>query len=842
MTSSSSAPGGPSTWSPASSGGISAIGHGRVILELPAAVGDIEFVILLLAAAAVLVRLAELIHVPYPIVLVVGGLAIGLVPGLRDLALDPHVVFVVFLPPLLHAAGWYSSPRELRAEVRPLALLAVGLVLATMAAVAVVAHAIVPGMSWEAAFVLGAIVGPTDPVSATATFSRIGAPARVRLLVEGEAMINDGTALVAYRVALVAATEGVFSFGDALVDFAVSATGGVAIGLAAGWLVTQAVRRQSDVALSIFITVIVAYGGYVVAEEAGVSGVLAAVTSGIYAGWNAHRAMDAGTRLSGIAFWRVMTFGLEALLFVLLGLQAPRLAERARRRRARAAGAGGRRHGDRGADAVDGDPVRRDRQQRARADRGRLGGDARCDLARCGARRADRGAGAPGDPAADVRRDRRHAARPGADAGAAAAATAACRARTRSRPTRRSRGWRPRRRRSTGSTSSRRRARPPEPLRRLRELYRARFAVCVAVLGGGELPEDGRRELRDYGAMRRELIAVERASLLALRNDGPRRPGRRAPGRARPRPRRGARSRASGLPLGTFAADDRADRSREHGATGWRRSASRAGGCWTRGSPSRGSAAPRRAIPGPASWGGTRHRTSSPPRPGATSAAACGRSPSLTVIGSLAEPPADAHDAYLRLHLLSHRLIRPHEADLSGLFGVLANVAWTSDGPVDPAALGAVRMRFRAAGRPFSVTSVDKFPRMTDYVVPPGVRIADADRVRLGAHLAEGTTVMHEGFVNFNAGTLGASMVEGRISAGVVVGDGSDIGGGASIMGTLSGGGTAVISIGERCLLGANAGLGISLGDDCIVEAGPLRHRRLARRAARTARSSRPPS
>jgi 2,3,4,5-tetrahydropyridine-2,6-dicarboxylate N-succinyltransferase len=192
----------------------------------------------------------------------------------------------------------------------------------------------------------------------------------------------------------------------------------------------------------------------------------------------------------------------------------------------------------------------------------------------------------------------------------------------------------------------------------------------------------------------------------------------------------------------------------------------------------------------------------------------------LTVIRSLAEPPADARDAYLRLHLLSQRLIRPHEADLTGLFGVLNNVAWTSHGPVDPAELTAVRMRFRAAGEPFAVTSIDKFPRMTDYVAPTGVRIADADRVRLGAYLAEGTTVMHEGFVNFNAGTLGASMVEGRISAGVVVGDGSDVGGGASIMGTLSGGGTAVISIGERCLLGANAGLGISLGDDCIVEAG----------------------
>ena len=189
-------------------------------------------------------------------------------------------------------------------------------------------------------------------------------------------------------------------------------------------------------------------------------------------------------------------------------------------------------------------------------------------------------------------------------------------------------------------------------------------------------------------------------------------------------------------------------------------------------------------------------------------------------IGSLTDPPADAYDAYLRLHLLSHRLIRPHDANLDGLFGLLSNVAWTSYGPVDPADLPAVLRRFRAAGEPFQVFSVDKFPRMTDYVVPSGVRIADADRVRLGAHLAEGTTVMHEGFVNFNAGTLGHSMVEGRISAGVVVGNGSDIGGGSSIQGTLSGGGTTVISIGERSLLGANAGLGISLGDDCVVEAG----------------------
>ena len=179
--------------------------------------------------------------------------------------------------------------------------------------------------------------------------------------------------------------------------------------------------------------------------------------------------------------------------------------------------------------------------------------------------------------------------------------------------------------------------------------------------------------------------------------------------------------------------------------------------------------------------------------------------------------PRDAADAFLRLHLLSGRLAAPNSMNLDGIFGVLANVAWTDRGPLDPAKVNEERMRTGAALR---VASVDKFPRMTDYVLPAGVRIADADRVRLGAHLAEGTTVMHEGFVNFNAGTLGSSMVEGRISQGVVVGDGSDIGGGASIMGTLSGGGSEVISIGRRCLLGANAGLGISLGDDCVVEAG----------------------
>jgi 2,3,4,5-tetrahydropyridine-2-carboxylate N-succinyltransferase len=182
--------------------------------------------------------------------------------------------------------------------------------------------------------------------------------------------------------------------------------------------------------------------------------------------------------------------------------------------------------------------------------------------------------------------------------------------------------------------------------------------------------------------------------------------------------------------------------------------------------------------------------------------------------------PQDAADAYLRLHLLSHRLVKPHGVNLDGVFGLLTNVVWTSAGPCSLVDFEKTRAKLRATHGHITVFSIDKFPRMVDYVIPEGVRIADADRVRLGAYLSSGTTIMHEGFVNFNAGTLGKSMVEGRISAGVVVGDGSDVGGGASIMGTLSGGGKEVISIGERCLLGANSGLGISLGNDCVIESG----------------------
>jgi 2,3,4,5-tetrahydropyridine-2-carboxylate N-succinyltransferase len=186
----------------------------------------------------------------------------------------------------------------------------------------------------------------------------------------------------------------------------------------------------------------------------------------------------------------------------------------------------------------------------------------------------------------------------------------------------------------------------------------------------------------------------------------------------------------------------------------------------------------------------------------------------------LSVAPKDASDAYLRLHLLSHRLVKPHGQSLDGIFGLLANVVWTSAGPCAVDNFELTRARLKAQYGHVTIFGVDKFPRMVDYVIPSGVRIADADRVRLGAYLSSGTTVMHEGFINFNAGTLGTSMVEGRISAGVVVGDGTDVGGGASIMGTLSGGGKEVISIGEKCLLGANSGLGISLGNNCVIEAG----------------------
>ncbi|MGI8622899.1 MAG: Na+/H+ antiporter [Solirubrobacteraceae bacterium] len=287
---------------------------------------ELEFLFVLLVAAAGLVRLADLIRVPYPIVLVLGGLAIGFVPGLPDIVLAPDVVFLVFLPPLLVAAGFNASPQELWAERRPLAYLSLVLVLATMGAVAIVAHALVGGLPWAGAFVLGAVVAPTDPVAALATFRRAHAPERVRLVVEGEAMINDATALVAFRVAVGVATGATFDAAGAALDVVVSAVGGIAVGLAVGWAQRRLILRLADRPLSILWTVLAAYGAYILAEEIGVSGVLAAVLAGLYFGWHSHTAFDADVRLSAIAFWEVLEFTLNALIFILLGLQFPVLS------------------------------------------------------------------------------------------------------------------------------------------------------------------------------------------------------------------------------------------------------------------------------------------------------------------------------------------------------------------------------------------------------------------------------------------------------------------------------------------------------------------------------------
>ncbi|HSK49810.1 MAG TPA: Na+/H+ antiporter [Solirubrobacterales bacterium] len=289
--------------------------------------GDVEYVLILLLAAALLVRLADFVKVPAPIMLVIGGLGIALIPGVKTVELDPDLVFLVFLPPLVYAAGWRTSPHELKAVVKPLALLSIGLVFLTAAVVAVVAHALVPELSWAAAAILGAVLAPTDAAASTTIFRRLGAPERVRLLVEGESMINDGTALVIYRIAVGVATGGAFSLGGATLEFIGVAAGGIAAGLAVGVLFDLAARRLNDSGLVIVLSVLAAYGSYVGAEELHVSGILAAVVAGLYAGYRSSRSFDADTRLSGVAFWGVSLLAVEMTLFVLLGLQLPAIVE-----------------------------------------------------------------------------------------------------------------------------------------------------------------------------------------------------------------------------------------------------------------------------------------------------------------------------------------------------------------------------------------------------------------------------------------------------------------------------------------------------------------------------------
>jgi monovalent cation/hydrogen antiporter len=496
-------------------------------------VSDIELLIAVLFAAAVLVRLADLISIPYPIVLVIGGVAIGFVPGLPDIQLDPEVIFLVFLPPLLHALGFRASPQELRAAAAQLVSLTFALVLVTVGAVAVVAHTAVDGLSWPAAFVLGAILAPTDPVSAAATFSRLGVPERVSLAVEAEAMLNDAAALVAYRVA-VGATVGTFALGDAVVEFVVSASGGVAVGLAVGWIGVRTHRRLSDVPLAIFLTVLFAYGAYIGAEELGVSGVLATVTAGVWFGWHAHEMFDADTRLSAIAFWQAFVFGLETTLFVLLGLQFESVYESVR-------GSGGV-----GAQLVD---------------------VAAVSAVVIGVRLAWVGIApvlARIVAGADIGENWRERFVVGWSGMRGAISLAAALALPESVPGREPlifitvgviavtlvgqgltlplimrwlglsgvRTWSPdeaiARLEAAQAALDRldeldREGRiSEERLRRMRELYRSRFRRCMAVIGGeGEEARKAAREpVERYSDLRRELIGVERSTLLGLRNEG----------------------------------------------------------------------------------------------------------------------------------------------------------------------------------------------------------------------------------------------------------------------------------------------------------------------------------
>jgi len=287
-------------------------------------VHDVELVLVsLLVAVAGLAAAARAANIPYPIVLVVGGLVLGFVPGMPDAELAPELVLVLFLPPLLYSAAFFANLSDLRRDMRAISLLAIGLVLATTCAVACVAHELIDGLSWAAAFTLGAIVAPTDPLAATAIARRQRAPRRIVSIIEGESLINDGTALVAYKVAAAAAVGGGFSILDAGLEFVLDATGGILLGLAVGALIAEIRRRLDDIPVEITISLLSGYAAYLPAEQIGVSGVLAAVTTGVVVGWKAPRISTSSMRLQGFAVWETLVFLLNALLFVLIGLQLP---------------------------------------------------------------------------------------------------------------------------------------------------------------------------------------------------------------------------------------------------------------------------------------------------------------------------------------------------------------------------------------------------------------------------------------------------------------------------------------------------------------------------------------
>jgi monovalent cation/hydrogen antiporter len=489
-------------------------------------VHNVESVLILLLAAALLVRIAQFGKIPAPIVLVLGGLAIALIPGLPEIELNPDVIFLIFLPPLVYAAGWRTSPHELRALMRPLALLAIGLVFLSAAVVALVAHALVSGLTWAEAAVLGAVLAPTDAVSATSIFRRLGAPERVRLLVEGESMINDGTSLVIYRIAVGVAVGGAFSLGGAALEFVGVSLGGIVVGLAVGALSNIVVRRQTDTGLVIVLTVLTAYSAYIGAEELHVSGVLAAVVSGIYAGYQSPNSLDADTRLSAVAFWSVLVFALEITLFVLLGLQLPSIVDALKQ----TSSGVGQLLGPAAAIAAASIAVRLAFVFAMGSDAGETAGQ-RLAVGWSGMRGAVSLAAALAVPLSVgaraqiiflsfalilltlvgqglslpyiIRALRIEEPRRWSDEEAVARMEAAQAALDRLEEIE-----------EEGRASE-------SQLKRLRDLYRARFRMCAAVLGG-EDPETAARQerLADYGKLRRELIGVERDELLILRGSG----------------------------------------------------------------------------------------------------------------------------------------------------------------------------------------------------------------------------------------------------------------------------------------------------------------------------------
>jgi monovalent cation/hydrogen antiporter len=489
-------------------------------------VGNIEYVLLLLLAAVLLVRVAEIGKIPAPIVLVLGGLGIALIPGLPEFELDPDVIFLIFIPPLVHAAGWSASARELRAVLRPLALMAVVLVFLTAGVVAVMAHALVPGLSWAAAAVLGAVLAPTDAVAAISIFRRLGAPERVRLLVEGESMINDATALVLYGIAVGIATGDAFSLGGAALDFVAVSAGGLLVGLAVGWLSTVVIRRQTDAALVIVLTVLTAYGAYIGAEELHVSGILAAVVAGIYAGYRSPYTLDADTRLSAVAFWGVFVFALETTLFVLLGLQLPTIVDTLNQ----TSSGVGQLLWPAAAIALASIATRLAFVFAIGSDAGETAGQ-RFAVGWSGMRGAISLAAALAVPLSV-------GARPQIIFLSFALILVTLVGQGLSLPfVIRALGLEQPRRWSDEEAVARMEAAQAaldrldeieeeglaaeSQLRRLRDLYRARFRMCAAVLGG-EDPETAARQerLADYGRLRRDLIGVEREALLGLRGEG----------------------------------------------------------------------------------------------------------------------------------------------------------------------------------------------------------------------------------------------------------------------------------------------------------------------------------